>query len=47
MSNTNTNLPQHRQPWTRSVRVLIIDHLITMDINISLWIDIVEEIVRS
>jgi hypothetical protein len=35
--NTNIKL----QLWTRSLRVVIIDHLIIMDINISLLIDIV------
>jgi hypothetical protein len=30
------------QSWSRSVRVFIVDHLITMDINVSLLIEIVE-----
>jgi hypothetical protein len=30
------------RPWSRSVRVVIVDHLFTMDINISLLIEIVE-----
>jgi hypothetical protein len=42
-SNANLNNKIHQlQPWSRSVLVTIIDHLITMDIKISFLIDIVE-----
>jgi hypothetical protein len=40
--NVSTNLSMTLYPWPRSVRVMVIDHLITMEINISLLTDIVE-----
>jgi hypothetical protein len=41
VNDANTNLP-HPPTWSRSIRVLIIDHLIMMDINISALIDVIE-----
>jgi hypothetical protein len=41
--NTIANLDlSELQPWAKSIRVMVIDHLITMDINIPLLIEIVE-----
>jgi hypothetical protein len=40
-TTTTTNMSQSR-PWSRSLRLTIVDHLITLDINISLLIDVVE-----
>jgi hypothetical protein len=39
----NTATVSELQPWSSLVRVPIIDHLITLDINVSLLIDVVEK----